>query len=85
MAVPVLAEKLTVECPAARPDRPPVPGPAAAAPTAEAPAPAQQDQATPLAQLLAESGLTPPSGGRRRRRYLEDDESDDVLARVLGR
>ena len=54
-------------------------------PTAEVPGPVDEDPARRLADLVAESGLTPPSGGRRRRRYREDGESDDVLARVLGR
>jgi hypothetical protein len=84
-APPVPDDLLTTERPVAQRVRPPVPGPAAAVPTAEAATPAEEDSATRLAQLLAESGLTPPSGGRRRRRYREDDESDDVLARVLGR
>ncbi|WP_141242971.1 hypothetical protein [Geodermatophilus obscurus] len=90
VAAPV--EQLTVERPVAQRERPPVPGPAAPAPAAEAPAPAAEapapaaeDSARRLTELLAESGLTPPSGGRRRRRYREDGESDDVLARVLGR
>ncbi|WP_448621330.1 hypothetical protein [Geodermatophilus sp. URMC 65] len=74
---------LTTERPVAQRERPPVPG--AAVPTAEAPAPADEDPARRLADLVAESGLTPPSGGRRRRRYREDGEGDDVLARVLGR
>jgi len=42
-----------------------------------------------LEQILAESGVQPPSGGRSgRRRYRDDDgesAGDDVLARVLGR
>ncbi|WP_091444812.1 DUF6779 domain-containing protein [Geodermatophilus poikilotrophus] len=80
-----LAGQLTVERPVARRERPPVPGPAAPAPVAAAPAPAEEDSARRPAELVAESGLTPPSGGRRRRRYREDGESDDVLARVLGR
>jgi hypothetical protein len=84
-APPAPAERLTVERPAARPVRPPVPGPVVAAPTLQGLAPAQPDQATRLAQLLAESGLTPPSGGRRRRRYRGDGEDDEVLSRVLGR
>jgi hypothetical protein len=79
------AERLTVERPVAQRERPPVPGPAAPASVAAAPAPAEEDSAGRLAELLTESGLTPPSGGRRRRRYREDGESDDVLARVLGR
>jgi hypothetical protein len=74
---------LTTERSVAQRERPPVPG--AAVPTAEAPGPADEDPARRLADLVAESGLTPPSGGRRRRRYREDGESDDVLARVLGR
>jgi hypothetical protein len=74
-------DQLTTERPVAQRERPPVP----AVPTAEAATPAEEDPSTRLAQLLAESGLTPPSGGRRRRRYREDDESNDVLARVLGR
>jgi hypothetical protein len=84
-APPVPDDLLTTERPAAQRVRPPVPGPAATAPTAEAPDPAEEESATRLAELVAESGLTPPSGGRRRRRYREDDESDDVLSRVLGR
>jgi hypothetical protein len=74
---------LTTERPVAQRERPPVPG--AAVPTAEVPGPVDEDPARRLADLVAESGLTPPSGGRRRRRYREDGESDDVLARVLGR
>jgi hypothetical protein len=74
---------LTTEHPVAQRERPPVPG--AAVPTAEVPGPVDEDPARRLADLVAESGLTPPSGGRRRRRYREDGESDDVLARVLGR
>jgi hypothetical protein len=85
LPVAVPAEQLTVERPVAQRERPPVPGPPAPALTAEAPAPVEEDPAGRLAELLAESGLTPPSGGRRRRRYREDGESDDVLARVLGR
>ncbi|WP_157937142.1 DUF6779 domain-containing protein [Geodermatophilus chilensis] len=91
-ATPVPDDLLTTERPVAQRQRPPVPGPAAPpaevpapAPTAEAHAPAAGDPGRRVAELLAESGLTPPSGGRRRRRYREDDESDDVLARVLGR
>ena len=80
-ALPVPDDQLSTERPVAQRQRPPVP----AAPTAEAATPAEEDPSTRLAQLLAESGLTPPSGGRRRRRHREDDESDDVLARVLGR
>jgi hypothetical protein len=86
--VAVPAEQLTVGRPVAQRERPPVPGPAAPAPpapAADATAPAEEDPARRLAELVAESGLTPPSGGRRRRRYREDGESDDVLARVLGR
>jgi hypothetical protein len=83
-APPVPDDLLTIERPVTQRVRPPVPGPATVAPTSEAPAP-EEDPGTRLAQLLAESGLTPPSGGRRRRRYREDDETDDVLARVLGR
>lgn len=78
-APPVPDDQPPAERPVAQRERPPVPGPVAAVP------PAEEDASTRLAQLLAESGLTPPSGGRRRRRYREDDESDDVLARVLGR
>ncbi len=85
LPVAVPAEQLTVERPVAQRERPPVPGPPAPALTAEAPAPVEEDPAGRLSELLAESGLTPPSGGRRRRRYREDGESDDVLARVLGR
>ncbi len=83
LPVAVPAEQLTVERPVAQRERPPVPGPPAPALTAEAPAPVEEDPAGRLSELLAESGLTPPSGGRRR--YREDGESDDVLARVLGR
>ncbi|HEX2074722.1 MAG TPA: DUF6779 domain-containing protein [Geodermatophilus sp.] len=79
---PAPAEQLTVERPVAQRERPPVPG-------APSPAPADAAEESPgaarLAQILAESGATPPSGGRRRRRYREGDEADDVLARVLGR
>jgi len=50
---------------------------------APAPAPDADDTGSArLAQILAESGVTP---GGRRHRYREDGESDDVLARVLGR
>ncbi|WP_448611405.1 hypothetical protein [Geodermatophilus sp. URMC 60] len=84
-ATPAPDERLTTERPVAQRQQPPVPGPAAVAPTAEAPDPAEEASGRRLAELVAESGLTPPSGGRRRRRYREDDESDDVLARVLGR
>jgi hypothetical protein len=38
----------------------------------------------PLADILAENGVSPSSGGRRRRRYRDEDDADDVLARVLG-
>ena len=84
-ATPAPDELLITERPSPQRQRPPVPAPTAAAPTAEAPVPAEEDSGRRLAELLAESGLTPPSGGRRRRRYREDDEPDDVLARVLGR
>ncbi|MGY1812954.1 DUF6779 domain-containing protein [Blastococcus sp. SYSU D00820] len=72
---------------------PPVAGPTTAPTTSPQPVAAPQTtQAsalpTPgearLAQILAESRVSPPSGGRRRRRYRDDeDEADDVLARVL--
>jgi hypothetical protein len=61
------------------------------APTTERPAPAPAapfpaDTNPQLAEILAKSGVTPPSGGRRRRRYRDDDDpADDVLSRVLGR
>ncbi len=74
---------LSTERPVAQRERPPVPG--AAVPTAGAPAPADEDPGRRLAELPADSGLTPPSGGRRRRRHREDGEGDDVLARLLGR
>ncbi len=38
----------------------------------------------PLADILAENGVSPSVGGRRRRRYRDEGEPDDVLARVLG-
>lgn len=92
VAPPAPDEVLTTERPVARRERPPVPprpappvAPAPAPPPAASPAPAEDQPATRLAELIAESGLTPPSGGRRRRRYREDDETDDVLSRVLGR
>ncbi|WP_143087125.1 DUF6779 domain-containing protein [Geodermatophilus ruber] len=75
---PVAAGQLTVERPVAQRERPPVPGAGPAEP--EGPAGSGR-----LAEILAESGVSPSSGGRRRRRYREDDEADDVLARVLGR
>lgn len=92
VAPPAPDQLLTTERPVARRERPPVPprpappvAPAPAPPLAAPPAPAEEQPATRLAELIAESGLTPPSGGRRRRRYREDDETDDVLSRVLGR
>jgi hypothetical protein len=84
-AAPASDESLTTERPSPQRQRPPVPVSTVAAPTAEAPVPAGEDSGRRPAELLAESGLTPPSGGRRRRRYREDDEPDDVLSRVLGR
>jgi hypothetical protein len=58
--------------------------------TTERPAPAPAspfpaDTNPQLAEILAKSGVTPPSGGRRRRRYRDEDQpADDVLSRVLG-
>jgi uncharacterized protein DUF6779 len=58
---------------------PPVVPPAAV--TAAVP-PADDPGAARLAQILAESGVTP---GGRRHRYRDEDAREDVLARVLGR
>ncbi|MGR7025171.1 DUF6779 domain-containing protein [Geodermatophilus sp. URMC 62] len=83
LSAPVAAEQLTVERPAVH---------AAAAghaaggwsPAASAAVASQPDDAgsARLAQILAESGVTP---GGRRHRYRDEDPGDDVLARVLGR
>lgn len=76
------ADQVTTERPAARAERPPVPGQPWTAP---AEPPAREEGSSRLAEILAESRVSPSSGGRRRRRYQQDGETDDVLSRVLGR
>ena len=84
---PVAAEQLTVERPAVHTA---AAGHAVSSwsPSSSGPvAPDDDAGATRLAQILAESGVT-PGGRRHRHRYRDEDEGDDgadPLARVLGR